>query len=528
MIKSNVVFGVLGTGKDKRSEENNEQDKWRPTVDLCLHDDFPIDRYELLYQKKHVQLAEEVKADIESRTDTKVCLNEMDYHGDPWKFDYVYSVLFDFFRPYKFDNENEDYFVNISTGTHVMQICLFLLAEARYIPAKLVQSTRDKQRKEIDLELEKYDLIAQRFRKQDQDDAAYLKGHIETKNTEYDALIERILSVSTFHYPILLTGSTGVGKSTLAKRIHGLRTDKKLSRDEFQAVNCATLRGDVVRSELFGHKKGAFTGASEDREGLLELANKGTLFLDEIGELDLEVQKMILTAIEEKEFRRLGDSQMIKSDFYLIAGTNSDLRKRVRNREFREDLLARIDAFHFHIPNLKDRAEDIEPNLDRELQEFSRANNINATINDKAKEKYLAFAKSDEATWNNNFRDLKSSVIRMSAFAKNGRITQKIVDEEIDCLRERWREIDQEHDRFHLVRKFMGDEALKDHDLAELAKLEQVLDTCIRSSTRADAGRKLFHVSRQRKKSENDTTRLNNYLKDKGLDWNILKASPCA
>lgn len=523
--KRNVVFGALGTEKDKRGEKNSERDKWRPTVDLCMHEDFPIDRYELFFQKKHIDLAKEVKADIESKAATKVQLHEIDYKGDPWKFEHVYTTFFDYFSNYEFDREKDNYFVNISTGTHVMQICLFLLAEAKYVPAKLVQSARNKQCIEIDLELEKYDLIAQRFHKQKQDDVAFLKGDIETKNAKYDELIERILSVSTaFDYPILLTGSTGVGKSTLAKRIHGLRVDKNLSANEFQAVNCATLRGDVVKSELFGHRKGTFTGATEDRKGLLELANNGTLFLDEIGELDLEVQKMILTAIEEKEFRRLGDSKITKSNFYLIAATNSDLRKKVQKKEFREDLLARIDAFHFHIPNLKDRPEDIEPNLNRELQEFSSANNINATINDTAREKYLAFAKSAVATWNNNFRDLKSSVIRMSAFAKNGRITQNIVDEEIDCLRERWRQTDPEHERFPLVRKFTGDNALRNYDLVDLAQLEQVLETCLRSASRAEAGRKLFHVSRQRKRSKNDTTRLNNYLRDKGLDWNTIKA----
>lgn len=523
--KRNVVFGALGTEKDKRGKKTSERDKWRPTVDLCMHDDFPIDRYELFYQKKHIDLAGQVKADIESKVSTKVQLREIDYNGDPWKFEHVYTTFFDFFSNYEFVREKENYFVNISTGTHVMQICLFLLAEAKYVPAKLVQSTRNKQCIQIDLELEKYSLIARRFRIQAQDDVAFLKGDIETKNAEYESLIKRLLSVSTtYNYPILLTGSTGVGKSTLARRIHELRAEKNRTEGDFIEVNCGTLSGDIVRSELFGHEKGAFTDAKTGRKGLLELADKGTLFLDEIGELDLDVQKMILTAIEDKQFRRMGASKVSTSDFYLIAGTNSDLRKKVRNKDFREDLLARIDAFQFHIPDLKDRPEDIEPNLNRELQEFSSANNINATINDKAREEYLAFAKSPEATWNSNFRDLKSSVIRMSAFARNGRITPTGVREEIKCLRDRWSHTESERNRFVLVKRFLGEDALKNHDLVDLAQLEEVLETCLSSSTRAEAGRKLFQVSRQRKRSKNDTTRLNNYLKDKGLDWNTIKA----
>ncbi|MGE0244010.1 MAG: RNA repair transcriptional activator RtcR family protein [Pyrinomonadaceae bacterium] len=525
MGAKNVIFGALGTEKDDRGTDEDRWDLWRPTVDLCMNTDFPVSRYELFHQKEHSDLALRVKADIEERSKTKVRLHLVDFKGGPWNFESVYVAFFDFFHEYRFDHDNVEYFVNISTGTHVMQICLFLLAEAKFVPARLVQSTGDRRRVEIDLRLEKFDLIAQRFRKQEVDDIAYLKDDIDTKNADYEKQIRRILAVSTnYDYPILLTGRTGVGKTTLAKRIHELRARKNASNGEFVAVNCGTLGGDVVRSELFGHTKGSFTGAEMDQMGLLEKANHGTLFLDEIGELSPDVQKMLLTAIEDKKFRSVGGKE-IASDFYFIAGTNSDLKEKIKKKEFREDLLARIDAFHFPLPDLKSRLEDIEPNLNREIQKFSIKNNINLTINDKARARYLEFAMSREATWNNNFRDLTASVIRMGAYAENGRITLKIADEEIKCLRDRWNRSSPELERFPLTHRFLGEDGINNNDLVDLVQMEVVIGSCLSSRNQAEAGRKLYSASIAQKTSKNDSDRLRKYLEKNGLAWETIKAT---
>ncbi len=520
-----IIFGALGTQKDDRGIHEDRWDQWRPTVDLCMNADFPVSTYELFYQKEYSELALRVKADIEERSMTKVRLHLVDFKGGPWNFESVYVAFFDFFQKYQFDHENLEYFVNISTGTHVMQICLFLLAEAKFVPARLVQSTGDRKRVEIDLRLERFDLIAQRFRKQEVDDVAFLKDDIETKNADYEKQIRRILAVATnYDYPILLTGSTGVGKTTLAKKIHELRARKNARNGEFVAVNCGTLGGEIVRSELFGHTKGSFTGAVTDQKGLLERASDGTLFLDEIGELSLDVQKMLLTAIEDKKFRSVGNKE-IASDFYFIAGTNSDLTEKVNKNEFREDLLARIDAFHFPLPDLKSRPEDIEPNLNREIQKFSAKNNINLTINDKARASYLEFAMSPKATWNNNFRDLTASVIRMGAYAENGRITLKIAEEEIDCLRERWSRTSPDLERFPLVHRFLGEEGIKRNDLVDLVEMEVVIGTCLSSRNQADAGRKLYNASIAQKASKNDSDRLRKYLEKNGLTWEMIKST---
>jgi transcriptional regulatory protein RtcR len=166
-------------------------------------------------------------------------------------------------------------------------------------------------------------------------------------------------------------GPTGAGKSLLARRIYELKKARRTIEGAFVDVNCATIRGDAAMSALFGHVKGAFTGAQKDRAGLLRAADKGVLFLDEVGELGLDEQAMLLRALEEKTFLPLGSDEEAHSNFQLIAGTNRDLFAAVGQGKFREDLLARINLWTFSLPGLKDRAQDIEPNLDFELDRFA-------------------------------------------------------------------------------------------------------------------------------------------------------------
>jgi transcriptional regulatory protein RtcR len=273
---------------------------------------------------------------------------------DPWDFEEVYETLFKFSRQYPFDTESEDYLIHITTGTHVAQICLFLLTESRYMPGRLVQCSPERDRsspgtiKIIDLDLSKYDRIASRFRQEQREAVSYLKGGIDTRNSAFNHLIDRIEQVAiASRDPLLLMGPTGAGKSLLAKRIYELKKNRRAVEGAFVEVNCATVRGDAAMSALFGHVKGAFTGAQKDRPGLLRAADKGVLFLDEVGELGLDEQAMLLRALEEKTFLPLGSDDEAHSDFQLIAGTNRDLFAAVRQGRFREDLLARINLWTF-------------------------------------------------------------------------------------------------------------------------------------------------------------------------------------
>src|SRR5882762_3571471 len=229
------------------------------------------------------------------------------------------------------------YLCDRSLHTHVAQICLFLLTESRWLPGRLIQCSPDRDRgspgniKIIDLDLSRYDRIASRFQQEQREGVSYLKGGIETRNTAFNRLIDRIEQVAiATRDPLLLMGPTGAGKSRLARRIYELKKMRHTITGDFIDVNCATLRGDGAMSTLFGHVKGAFTGALKDRPGVLRAADKGMLFLDEIGELGNDEQAMLLRALEEKTFLPLGSDREVRSDFQLIAGTNRDLAAEVR------------------------------------------------------------------------------------------------------------------------------------------------------------------------------------------------------
>ncbi|CEJ15917.1 Regulatory protein LuxO [bacterium YEK0313] len=188
---------------------------------------------------------------------------------------------------------------------------------------------------------------------------------------------------------LLLMGPTGAGKSQLPKKIYELKRAPHQVTGAFVEVNCATLRGDQAMSALFGHVKGAFTGAQTNRAGLMKSADKGVLFLDEIGELGLDEQAMCLRAIEEKRFLPVGSDTDTTSDFQLLAGTNRDLLINVREGTFREDLFARLNLWTFALPALRDRKEDVEPNLDFELRRYGEREGENATFNREVRERYL-------------------------------------------------------------------------------------------------------------------------------------------
>lgn len=170
--------------------------------------------------------------------------------------------------------------------------------------------------------------------------------------------VQRLASIACDNDSILMiSGETGTGKGMLAKWIHD---GSRRGNAPFVEVNCSGLRGDLLASELFGHAKGAFTSASQDRVGLIEYADKGTLFLDEIGDMDMLVQAQLLKVIEERQFRRLGEVKTRQSNFRLICATNKDLAEETRAGSFRQDLYYRIFVFPVVIPPLRARAEDLE------------------------------------------------------------------------------------------------------------------------------------------------------------------------
>lgn len=523
-MRKTVAIGFLGTQLDYGGRGSQRWQKWRPTVGLCQQQDLVVHRLELLHDARSRGLAERVQLDIRSvspETEVRRVAVEL---RDPWDFEEVYTALLDYARGYAFDTETEDYLIHITTGTHVAQICWFLLAEARYLPARLVQTSPPRKKdvansvgsyEVIDLDLSRYDKIAQRFQREHADTVSFLKSGIATRNAGFNRMIEQIERVAgRTRAPILLIGPTGAGKSFLARRVFELKHQRQRLEGRFVEVNCATLRGDAAMSALFGHIRGAFTGAQRERAGLLRAADGGVLFLDEIGELGLDEQAMLLKAIEEKRFFPFGSDKEIGSDFQLIAGTNRDLRQWVVAGRFREDLLARINLWTFELPGLAGRREDIEPNLDFELECHAREHGEQVRFNVEARRRYLDFAGSAEARWSGNFRELSASLTRMATLADAGRIREDQVTEEIERLRRSWSAavpVD-------AARQVLGDDA-DTLDLFDRCQLNTVIETCRRAISLSDAGRKLFAQSRRSRKQPNDADRLRKYLARFGLEW---------
>jgi transcriptional regulator with PAS, ATPase and Fis domain len=211
---------------------------------------------------------------------------------------------------------------------------------------------------------------------------------------------------------VLITGETGTGKEVIARLIH--RKSKRY-KQPFIRMNCAELNEGVIESELFGHEKGAFTGAVTKKLGRLELADKGTLFLDEVGDIPISTQKKLLRVLEQKEFERVGGTETINIDVRVIAATNRDISQAVLKKEFRRDLFYRLNTVMIRIPSLRERQKDIIPLAEHFLTEFTGG--IKKTkLTDKINDMLLSYS------WPGNVRELKSTIERAVIFSKGEEI----------------------------------------------------------------------------------------------------------
>lgn len=532
--KSSVMIGFLGTVLDDGFSQRRHK-KWRPNVNV--HKVMELDRVELFIAPKYEKLAQQVVADIR-QIRPEIVVNLIDMPLDnPWDFGEVYEALANWADSYPFDIEQEKYLTHITTGTHVAQICLFLMVESRQIPSVLLQTappkgeTADCRVELIDLDLARYDVLASRLDKVKHDAVKFLKTGIETKNADFNRLIGQIEQVAMHsNTAMLIMGATGAGKSRLARRIYELKKARHLVSGRFVDVNCATLRGDTAYSALFGHKKGAFTGAMTARDGYLLTAHKGVLFLDEIGELGADEQAMLLIALEDKTFYPMGSDTPIHSDFWLIAGTNKDLKACVRAGTFREDLYARINVWQFTLPALADRRDDIAPNIAYQLvavgQELGRV----VRFSREAYERYLDFAMSERAVWSGNFRDLSASILRLGTLAYDGRIDENLVADEIERLKTLWANDDvmdnHTNDELTINDKLLAKINAQTIDEFDKMQLLNVIKICQNHDNLASAGRALFNHSRLTKSSGNDSDRLRKYLGKFGIAWRDIYDLP--
>jgi len=224
------------------------------------------------------------------------------------------------------------------------------------------------------------------------------------ESPRFRAVMEQVNLVAPADCAVLIQGETGTGKELIARAIHN-RSSR--SAGPFVKLNCAAIPAGLLESELFGHDRGAFTGAVSQRMGRLQLAHRGTIFLDEIGDLPLELQPKLLRALQEQEFERLGSSQTIRVDVRIVAATNQDLGEMVDQKRFRADLYYRLNVFPITLPPLRDRVGDIPNLVDHFVHEF--AARMNKTI-DGVPEHVMEVLRQHD--WPGNIRELENFIER--------------------------------------------------------------------------------------------------------------------
>jgi transcriptional regulator with GAF, ATPase, and Fis domain len=250
-------------------------------------------------------------------------------------------------------------------------------------------------------------------------DRKQIVGNSIAMREVYD-LIEQVAPARS---TVLITGESGTGKEVVARTIHF--SSPRAETGQFVAVNCSNIPSELLESELFGHTKGAFTGAVAAKKGLFEVADNGSIFLDEITTIPPETQARLLRVIQEREFTPLGDTQPRKVDVRIIAATNTDLQRAVRSGDFREDLFYRLNVINIHLPPLRNRREDILPLAQHFIRKYNDENG--RAISDQITPEVLKALET--YSWPGNVRELETATERAVIVARADEIT-------LDCLRE--------------------------------------------------------------------------------------------
>ncbi len=249
----------------------------------------------------------------------------------------------------------------------------------------------------------------------DQVDALSEPSAIVTRSARMQKVLDTAKKVAVTDSTILITGESGTGKTLLAKLIHD---GSPRAKGPFAVVNCATLSENLLESELFGHVRGSFTGAVKDKLGRLQVADTGTVFLDEIGEVSPNLQTKLLRFLQEREFERVGDTKTIRVDVRIIAATNKDLEREVKEGHFREDLYFRLNVIDLHMPSLRQRPEDISVLAEQLLtRSFMVTGNKPRPLNDQAKRAIESYG------WPGNIRELKNALERAAILSTGDQVT---------------------------------------------------------------------------------------------------------
>ena len=237
----------------------------------------------------------------------------------------------------------------------------------------------------------------------------FSEDNVVAQSTKMQSVIDLVRKVAPQNLTVLITGESGTGKEVVAKLLHNYSTRRD---SRFFAINCSAMPEQLLESELFGHVKGSFTGATVNKKGLLEEASGGTILLDEIGEMPLSLQAKILRVLEERVIRPVGSNSEIKIDVRVLAATNRDLSEMVKLGQFREDLFYRLDVIRLHIPPLVERRDDIVPLADFYLEKYKRdLDKPDLTLDASAFNALLSY------NWPGNVRELKNTIKRAVALS---------------------------------------------------------------------------------------------------------------
>ncbi|MDR0611074.1 MAG: sigma 54-interacting transcriptional regulator [Planctomycetaceae bacterium] len=522
--KKNVVLGIVGNKLDKRKSP------WRPTIHLVqsmVQKGFSVDRFHLLYQKSDKKLAEDIQSEIETISlKTKVQLDAV--NSLAWDYLKTSQHLFDYVSKFPFDYKNENYYIHLTTGTDTVKNCWVLLLMNNILRAEIIQSHNPEGGSANAYTIVNTEDISLQFDlwKQEHATKNRLNDNILTYQeifSEIQEIVQSKMKASCF----LLLGETGTGKTQLVQDI------AKYLKLNFVEINCACLIRATAMSELCGHKKGAFTGASHNYEGKLKQADGGILFLDEISELGLEEQAMLLKILDGGKVDTLAEAENKKKtvSFHLFCATNKDLDEEVANGSFRGDLLSRINLWQYHLTPLRERKEELKKVLETQIEE-----NKTIIFDEKEKQYFLKFALAPETEWLGNWRDFNNMLARIFIRAKNKKVTKETLDREITELKTRWSKRkgikietnninidsfnpnDYQNDIYYqrLCEK-LGKEKLEQQHYADILQLLTILRICKGKKNAAEAGRKLYP------KSINHSSQMGKFLKKFGLEWELAK-----
>ncbi len=420
-----ILFAWLGNTDLKAAEEDGKAG-FGPVAEAVKEKKFSYVRLLCNYGKR--KSGGYVKWFRTLFPDTDISVIQSDI-TTPMDFSGIYESAVKILERERKRNSNAEFVFHISPGTPAMAAIWIILANSRF-PARLIESSRDFGVKDV---VFPFDIAADYIPRLNRELGEKIIGFayplppdtpefemILYRSREMADAVERAKRAAMFDVPVLLLGESGTGKEMFARAVHSV---SRQSEGPFVPVNCGAIPSTLVESELFGYEKGAFTGAAEEKRGIIETADGGTLFLDEIGELPEDVQVKLLRALQEGEVYRIGSVKPVKSDFRVIAATNRDLISDVQKGDFREDLFHRIAVGVIHLPALRNRKSDLNLLIDHFLNEINREFRgqkgwINRKLSVSARRVLTRYS------WPGNVRELINTLMRISIWSRGDTISK--------------------------------------------------------------------------------------------------------